>query len=160
MMAVKKARREVTEPCYMCGGTAHEARRTRELFHGKISATINGAFMQCSPCGEQYCTPAQIASSDRQASLAKRREGKIWPSDIRRLREKRGFTQEMIERAFGLAAKAVNHWERGKCAPEGPTVALLRGLESGELSLEEIAAWRTGQSPDAARESARRAVRA
>ena len=146
MTTVVKKQNETTEECYMCGGVAYEIACKRDLSYGRVTATVDGTCMQCSSCGEKYFTPGQLEVADRQAARIKKMDGKIWPSDIRRLRLQLGLTQESIEKAFGLAAKAVNHWEHGKSSPEGPTVALLRGLEAGALTLDQITAWRTGRT--------------
>src|SRR5882724_10605267 len=60
-----------------------------------------------------------------------------WPTRIRQIRERRGWTQVTLGQVLGCAHSAVGNWESGRAIPSGARRAALIALE---LELEVLPA--------------------
>lgn len=49
-------------------------------------------------------------------------------SEVKKIRDRLGLTQEQLAQKLGVTQTAVSYWEDGKRKPRGPVVILLQSL--------------------------------
>lgn len=78
---------------------------------------------------------ARDIASGKQVSGARIQEYRIkparefYPQDIKRIRKRLGFTQEMLAQFLEVSLGTVRSWEQGLSSPLGPSRRLLEGLD-------------------------------
>lgn len=55
--------------------------------------------------------------------------------DIKRIRKRLNFTQEMLAQFLGVSLGSVRHWEQGRTSPLGPSRRLLEALDESAADL-------------------------
>jgi len=129
-------------------------REHRAISYGQRQVIVDDEFMRCSECGEEFHAPGQADATDRRAAELVRKGNGILPFEVRAIRKQLNRSQRELEIELGLGEKVVTRWERGINPPDPTTIILLRALESGLLSLEDLRAAREGSAPQNADEAA------
>jgi HTH-type transcriptional regulator/antitoxin MqsA len=128
------------EPCYECGGEAVLAREEQVVRLGQRSTTVEGEFMRCSSCGEEYFLPGQMEALQMAAAARMRREeGLLVPEAIREIRENMGLSQADFEKLLGVGPKTVVRWERGTVFQSKAADTLIRILQRHPQVARELA---------------------
>jgi HTH-type transcriptional regulator/antitoxin MqsA len=95
---------------------------------------------ECSVCGEQFFSPAEVDQLQLLAAGEARRErGLLAPDEIRTLRRDLGLSQERLERLLGLGPKTIVRWEKGTVFQSVAADRLLRSLRFFPELLELLA---------------------
>lgn len=141
------------EVCEFCGADAvHASKMVVKFPHGVgedevlLSAIL--PVWRCETCDEVYLAEG---AEQRQNTVVAEYQGKMRPSEIRRLRERAGLTQVKFADALGIGVASVKRWETGQMAPSKALNRLLQTFERewaarqvGRAS-ETDARWRTAR---------------
>jgi HTH-type transcriptional regulator/antitoxin MqsA len=129
--------------CPVCGrGTVSVIDGPVRVDFRDASYVVSLRHEECSSCGEQFFSPAEVDELQSLAAGAARYErGLLAPDEIRALRRDLGLSQERLERLLGLGPKTIVRWEKGTVFQSVAADRLLRSLrffpELLELLVEE-----------------------
>lgn len=137
---------------HSCGGHFMLVSESVDVPTRGSSVSVHHEFYRCNQCGEERLTIGQ-ASSARKAAVeeVRRREKLLSPAEVRAVRERLGFTQELLERRLGFGPKTVVRWETGRVLQSKATDNLLRLLARDPTA---IAFLQSGVDEEASQEVA------
>ena len=127
--------------CPLCGlGTVSVVDGPVRVDFRDASYVVSLRHEECSSCGEQFFSPAEVDQLQSLAAGAARHErGLLTPDEIRALRRDLGLSQERLERLLGLGPKTVVRWEKGTVFQSVAADRLLRSLRFFPELLELLA---------------------
>jgi HTH-type transcriptional regulator/antitoxin MqsA len=116
--------------CPVCGrGTVSVIDGPVRVDFRDASYVVSLRHEECSSCGEQFFSPAEVDQLQLIAASAARHErGLLTPDEIRALRRDLGLSQERLERLLGLGPKTIVRWEKGTVFQSVAADRLLRSL--------------------------------
>jgi putative zinc finger/helix-turn-helix YgiT family protein len=133
----------MTDQCFECDGSAGVVRGPREVRLGDRLVTVEGEFMRCGDCGEEYYVGGQMRELHRRAvAEVRRQEGFLTPEEIRGVRQKYRLSQAAFETLINAGPTTATRWEGGTVAPSGAADTLLRILRDHPDAVWRLAAQR------------------
>lgn len=119
------------EICEFCDAHAlHASRMVVKFPHGigedEVLLSVVVPVWKCEACEEVYL--AEGAEQRQNAAVAEY-QGRMRPSEIRRLRERAGLTQVRFAEELGVGVASVKRWETGAMAPSNSLNRLLQNFE-------------------------------
>ena len=131
----------------MCDSHNIELRNDRVATYkylGKIHTINSQEYALCLDCGTRFYADGQIErNNERFRALEKRVVKDISPSDVLRIRQKYGLSQEQAALVFNSGKNMFSKWERGTSAPTG-TAALILQLALVDSTIMDKLARRAG----------------
>ena len=95
----------------------------------------------CTECGEGFLSPKDLKASQKAIADFKREVDHLLSTDeVRIIRKKLKLTQEKASVLFGGGVRAFYKYETGENAQSRPMDILLKLIDSGKISLEDIKA--------------------
>jgi len=125
--------------CPLCEGTLkREEKKTRYTYKDQSKEIMqNGEY--CEVCGEGFLSPKDIKANQKEIADFKRSVDHLLSTDeIRAIRKKLKLTQEKASALFGGGIRAFHKYETGENAQSKPLDILLKLMDSGKVSLEDL----------------------
>ena len=116
--------------CAECGGNIARRLATVAVPVGARGAIdVSRRLQRCETCGEIYYAAGEADAVRREANdEVRRREGLLFPEEIKELRTALGLSQAEFERLLRVGPKTVVRWERGTIFQNRATDTLLRTI--------------------------------
>jgi DNA-binding transcriptional regulator YiaG len=108
---------EAEMKCIACGHQTQEQVEDRELQLGLPYHVVakDSPVHVCVECGARYAGFKAPASTLRSlATWVVQRPGRLHGTEIRFIRNSRGWSQEQLGRRLGVAAETISRWENSK----------------------------------------------
>lgn len=116
--------------CAECGGRIARRQTTVAVPIGARGAVdVTRRLQCCDACGEIHFAAGEADAVRREANdQVRRREGLLFPEEIKELRTALGLSQAEFERLLRVGPKTVVRWERGTIFQNRATDTLLRTI--------------------------------
>lgn len=116
--------------CAECGGNIARRLATVAVPVGaRGTIDVSRRLQRCESCGEIYYAAGEADAVRREANdEVRRREGLLFPEEIKELRTALGLSQAEFERLLRVGPKTVVRWERGTIFQNRATDTLLRTI--------------------------------
>jgi len=125
--------------CPVCGGELrHETRLTAYCYRDD-TFEIEQPGMYCQKCGEALLSPADLKATRQIIADHKRDRDHLLRGDqVRAIRRKLHLTQAKASEIFGGGIRAFHKYETGESIQSRPLDILLRLVDRGKVSLDEV----------------------
>lgn len=116
--------------CAECGGKIARRQTIVAVPVGARGAIdVSRRLQRCEACGEIHYSAGEAEAVRREANdEVRRREGLLFPEEIKELRTALGLSQVEFERLLRVGPKTVVRWERGTVFQNRATDTLLRTI--------------------------------
>ena len=125
--------------CPVCGGNLIEENRERVVKYKGNQITIKQPAEWCKSCSEGFLSTEHIKATREQLVDFKRTvDNLLTPEQIKKFRKKFKLTQEKASQIFGGGKRAFSKYERGEINQTKSTDLLMRLLNAGKITIEDI----------------------
>ncbi|MDD4950904.1 type II toxin-antitoxin system MqsA family antitoxin [Sulfuricurvum sp.] len=130
---------KLLEICPLCNGNLQYGARTESFNYKDKTFTVDMYGEYCSECNESFYNIDDAKKNERNIALAKRHiDGMLRPEDITRIRKKMGLSQIQASELFGGGVRSFHKYEKGIIAPPKSLDILLRLIDDGKATLEDL----------------------
>jgi HTH-type transcriptional regulator/antitoxin MqsA len=130
---------KLLEVCPLCNGNLQYGARTESFNYKDKTFTVDMYGEYCSECNESFYNIDDAKKNERNIVLAKRHiDGMLRPEDITRIRKKIGLSQVQASELFGGGVRSFHKYEKGIIAPPKSLDILLRLIDDGKATLEDL----------------------
>jgi len=125
--------------CLLCNGTLKREEKKTLYTYKDESKEIVQSGDYCTVCGEGFLSPKDIKANQKELADFKRSVDHLLSTDeVRAIRKKLKLTQEKASVLFGGGIRAFHKYETGENAQSKPLDILLKLMDSGKVSLEDL----------------------
>ena len=125
--------------CSVCGGQLIDEERERVVKYKDKKITIKQPAEWCESCGEGFLSAGHIKATRIQLTDFKRTvDNLLTPEQIKKFRKKFKLSQDKASKLFGGGIRAFSKYERGEVNQTKSTDLLMRLLDSGKITIEDI----------------------
>ena len=129
--------------CPICDGTLKREDKVVVYSYKDHTKEILQSGDYCIECKEGFLSPKDLKVSQKAIADFKREADHLLTTDeIRAIRKKLKLTQEKASSFFGGGIRAFHKYETGENAQSKPLDILLKLMDSGKLSMDDIQAVR------------------
>ena len=125
--------------CPICEGSLQREERTTAYTYKEHSKDIVQSGEYCVVCGEGFLSSVDLKNSQKEIADFKRNVDHLLTTDeVRAIRKKLKLTQEKASVLFGGGIRAFHKYETGENAQSRPLDILLKLMDSGKISLDDL----------------------
>ena len=129
--------------CPICDGTLKREDKVVVYSYKDHTKEILQSGDYCIECKEGFLSPKDLKVSQKAIADFKREVDHLLTTDeVRAIRKKLKLTQEKASSFFGGGIRAFHKYETGENAQSKPLDILLKLMDSGKLSMDDIQAVR------------------
>lgn len=129
--------------CPICDGTLKREDKSVFYSYKDHSKEILQSGDYCTECKEGFLSSKDLKVSQKAIADFKREIDHLLTTDeVRAIRKKLKLTQEKASSFFGGGIRAFHKYETGENAQSKPLDILLKLIDSGKLSMDDIQAVR------------------
>ncbi len=129
--------------CPICDGTLKREDKVVVYSYKDHTEEILQSGDYCTECKEGFLSPKDLKVSQKAIADFKREVDHLLTTDeVRAIRKKLKLTQEKASSLFGGGIRAFHKYETGENAQSKPLDILLKLIDSGKLSMDDIQAVR------------------
>ncbi len=127
--------------CPLCDGLLKRENKVVEYTYKDHTVKLTQSGDYCVECGEGFLSPQDLKSTQKEMADFKREvDHLLTTSEIRAIRKKLKLTQEKASSLFGGGIRAFHKYETGENAQSKPLDILLKLIDNGKLSMDDIRA--------------------
>jgi HTH-type transcriptional regulator/antitoxin MqsA len=127
--------------CPICDGVLKREDRIVNYSYKDHTREILQSGDYCTACGEGFLSPKDLKLSQKVIADFKREVDHLLTTDeVRAIRKKLKLTQEKASFLFGGGVRAFHKYETGENAQSKPLDILLKLIDRGKLSMDDIQA--------------------
>ena len=127
--------------CPICDGVLKRENRVVNYSYKDHTREILQSGDYCTECGEGFLSPKDLKLSQKAIADFKREVDHLLTTDeVRAIRKKLKLTQEKASFLFGGGVRAFHKYETGENAQSKPLDILLKLIDRGKLSMDDIQA--------------------
>ena len=126
--------------CVECGSVMERTDEPLSSCFKGVELTVKGvSHWRCEQCGETAFDADDLEAYAKAEDAAyRRREGLLFPEEIKRVRKARQLSQKEFERVLGVASPTVCRWETGAVIQPKPVDNLMRVYDEFDCVAEEL----------------------
>jgi len=125
--------------CPLCNGNLQYGARIESFNYKNKTFTVEMNGEYCNECDESFYNIDDAKKNERNITLAKRHiNGMLRPEDITRIRKKMGLSQIQASELFGGGVRSFHKYEKGIIVPPKSLDILLRLIDGGKATLEDV----------------------
>jgi len=125
--------------CPVCGGKLRRETRRVPYTYRDDTFMIEQPGEYCRHCGEAFLGPDDLKATRQLIADHKRDRDRLLRGDqVRAIRQKLDLTQASASEIFGGGIRAFHKYETGESIQSRPLDILLRLIDRGKVSLDEI----------------------
>ena len=127
--------------CPICDGALKRENKVVVYNYKDHTVKLTQSGDYCVECGEGFLSPKDLKASQKDIADFKREIDHLLTTDeVRAIRKKLKLTQERASSLFGGGVRAFYKYETGENAQSKPLDILLKLIDSGKLSMDDIQA--------------------
>ena len=127
--------------CPICDGILKREDKTVVYTYKNHTKEIMQSGDYCTKCQEGFLLPKDLKASQKAIADFKREVDHLLTTDeIKAIRKKLKLTQAKASSLFGGGVRAFHKYETGENAQSKPLDILLKLIDSGKLSIDDIQA--------------------
>lgn len=127
--------------CPICDGILKREDKTVVYSYKNHTKEIMQSGDYCTECQEGFLSPKDLKASQKAIADFKREVDHLLTTDeIKAIRKKLKLTQAKASSLFGGGVRAFHKYETGENAQSKPLDILLKLIDSGKLSIDDIQA--------------------
>ncbi len=127
--------------CPVCDGVLNREDKTVAYSYKNHTIELIQSGDYCKACKEGFLSPKDLKVSQKAIADFKREVDHLLTTDeVRAIRKKLKLTQEKASSLFGGGVRAFHKYETGENSQSKPLDILLKLIDSGKLSMEDIQA--------------------
>ena len=127
--------------CPICNGTLKREDKSVVYNYKDHSREITQSGDYCTECKEGFLSPNDLKASQKAIADFKREVDHLLTTDeIKAIRKKLKLTQAKASSLFGGGVRAFHKYETGEYAQSKSLDILLKLIDSGKLSIDDIQA--------------------
>lgn len=127
--------------CPICDGMLKREDKTVVYSYKNHTKELIQSGDYCMECNEGFLSPKDLKVSQKAIADFKREVDHLLTTDeVRAIRKKLKLTQEKASSLFGGGVRAFHKYETGENAQSKPLDILLKLIDNGKLSMDDIKA--------------------
>jgi HTH-type transcriptional regulator/antitoxin MqsA len=125
--------------CPVCDGSLKREDNFITYKYKNYTKEIMQSGEYCTKCGEAFLSSKDLKASQKEIADFKRGIDHLLTTDeIKAIRKKLNLTQEKASALFGGGIRAFHKYESGENAQSRPLDILLKLMDSGKVSLDDL----------------------
>ena len=118
--------------CPQCGGQVEPAKVEKQALFREVEVAYTAELQRCTECELELATVNEAARMQQQLADAYRQTiGLLTGEDIRRLRQRKGLSQQALAEALEVGIASIKRWETGAIQSSAMDRLLRTLLENG-----------------------------